>query len=109
MRVREVVIGAALALAATSTTGVGLAAAEVPHPAPVACGAEATVIDATKVRSEPTTHSTAVGRLDKGEQVCSHGMRTGGTYEACGSKDDHWDQITFKGEKRYVASACLRA
>jgi len=110
MRIRNTVAVAVLALAATSTAGVGLAAAEAPHPAPApaACsGPTPKAAEAIKVRAKPTTHSTAVGRLDKGERTCVLGSTTGEKYHACGLTQNYWTEIKYAGHKRYVPNACL--
>ncbi|MFB7896150.1 SH3 domain-containing protein [Streptomyces xiamenensis] len=77
-------------------------------------------VESVKIRKSPTTNSTALGLLPKGEQARAELYRNaviktywGGEHGACGSKgtpfSDNWMKVTYKGTTGYVAWLCASA
>ncbi|MGH3712766.1 MAG: SH3 domain-containing protein [Micromonosporaceae bacterium] len=110
---------AAVALALTLAAGLLTIAPAQAHAAPnddvtVAATCYFRVdFDGVRVRTKPSTSSTAVGLVYRGTYLRSSGGSTGcvetsgGSYTACRGSANVWASVIYNGYRRYVASMCV--
>jgi hypothetical protein len=84
-------------------------AATTAAPAPAAC-VHVIAAESVKIRKSKAVNATALGLLPKGKSACTTGKPSskGGSYNLCGSKDNTWQEITYKGIRGWIPYYCTK-